>query len=94
MATDTRTATTPADTDTRAGQDAAAVEAAPIKLEVTVRPIEPRGKLIGFASVNFGGAITVHDFQIFNGERLVCRCSEREGRFKPFGIPGHGAADW
>ena len=68
MATDTRTATAPADMDTRAGQDAAAVEAAPIKLEVTVRPIEPRGKLIGFASVNFGGAITVHDFRVFNGE--------------------------
>ena len=67
MATD-KTATAPADMDTRAGQDAAAVEAAPIKLEVTVRPIEPRGKLIGFASVNFGGAITVHDFRVFNGE--------------------------
>ena len=65
MATNTKTAVqdAPADMDTRAGQDADAM-----KLEVTVRPIEPRGKLIGFASVNFGGAITVHDFRVFNGE--------------------------
>ena len=65
MATNTKTAVqdAPADMDTRAGQDAEAM-----KLEVTVRPIEPRGKLIGFASVNFGGAITVHDFRVFNGE--------------------------
>ena len=69
-ATNTKTATqtAPADMDTRAGQETAVMEAAPIKLEVTVRPIEPRGKLIGFASVNFGGAITVHDFRVFNGE--------------------------
>ena len=47
----------------------AALGAAPIKLEATVRPIEPRGKMIGFASINFGGAITLHDFRIFNGEK-------------------------
>ncbi len=67
MATNTKT-TAPADTEARAGQDMTAAETAPMKLEVTVRPIEPRGKLIGFASVNFGGAITVHDFRVFNGE--------------------------
>lgn len=63
MATNTATAT--------ATQAPAEVEqqAEPIKLDVTVRPIEPRGKMIGFASVNFGGAITVHDFRIFNGEK-------------------------
>ena len=42
--------------------------ALPIKLEVTVRPIEPRGKLIGFASVNFGGVI-VDDFRVSDGEK-------------------------
>ena len=70
MATNIKTAVqdAPADMDTRVGQETAVMEAAPIKLEVTVRPIEPRGKLIGFASVNFGGAITVHDFRVFNGE--------------------------
>lgn len=40
----------------------------PFNLEVTVRPIEPRGKLIGFASVNFGGVI-VDDFRVFDGEK-------------------------
>lgn len=46
---------------------AAAIEAAPMKMEVSVRPIEPRGKLIGFASVNFGG-VAVDDFKVFDGE--------------------------
>ena len=41
---------------------------APMQIDVTVRPIEPKGKLIGFASINFGGVITVHDFRVFNGE--------------------------
>lgn len=67
MATNTKT-NAPTDTETRAGQDMAAAEAAPVKLEVTVRPIEPRGKLIGFASVNFGGVV-VDDFKVFDGEK-------------------------
>lgn len=46
---------------------AAAIEAAPMKMEVSVRPIEPKGKLIGFASVNFGGVV-VDDFKVFDGE--------------------------
>lgn len=48
---------------------AAAVEAAPMKVEVAVRPIEPRGKLIGFASARFGGSLVVEDFKIFDGEK-------------------------
>lgn len=67
MATNTQT-NAPADTETRAGQDMAAAETAPMKLEVTVRPIEPRGKLIGFASVNFGGVV-MDDFKVFDGEK-------------------------
>jgi len=47
----------------------AAVGAAPMKLDVSVRPIEPRGKLIGIASVNFGGGLVVDDFKVFNGEK-------------------------
>lgn len=55
--------------DKTATTTAAAKEtAAPMQIDVTVRPIEPKGKLIGFASVNFGGVITVHDFRVFNGE--------------------------
>ncbi|MCL2678542.1 MAG: SpoVG family protein [Clostridiales bacterium] len=46
----------------------AAEKTAPPDIAVTVRPIEPRGKLIGYASVTFGGAVTVHDFKVFNGE--------------------------
>jgi DNA-binding cell septation regulator SpoVG len=42
---------------------AAAVEAAPPKLEVTARPIEPKGNLYGFASVKIGG-VTIDDFKI------------------------------
>jgi DNA-binding cell septation regulator SpoVG len=40
-------------------------------ISVDVRPIEPRGKLIGFATVTIGAAggnITIPDFRIFNGE--------------------------
>jgi len=40
----------------------------PISLDVIVRPIEPKGKLIGFATVTFAGAVTIPDFKIFNGE--------------------------
>ena len=40
-------------------------------IAVDVRPIEPRGKLIGFASVTIGalgGNVTIPDFRIFNGD--------------------------
>ena len=43
--------------------------AEPIALDVVVRPIEPKGKLIGFATITFAGAVTVPDFKIFNGEK-------------------------
>ena len=33
------------------------LEAAEVPIEVSVRPIEPQGKLIGFASVNIGGIV-------------------------------------
>ena len=33
------------------------LEAAPMPIDVTVRPIEPQGKVLGFASVNFGGVV-------------------------------------
>lgn len=46
------------------------IEAAPIPIEVSVRPIEPQGKLLGFASVNFGG-IVVDDFKVVDGKNGV-----------------------
>ena len=46
------------------------LEAAPLPVEVSVRPIEPKGKLIGFASVNFGGVV-VDDFKVVNGKNGV-----------------------
>lgn len=44
--------------------------AATIPIEVTVRPIEPQNKLIGFASVNFGGVV-VDDFKVVNGQNGI-----------------------
>ena len=35
------------------------IEAAPLPIEVTVRPIEPMGSLRGYASVNIGGIVVV-----------------------------------
>ena len=48
--------------------DAMLKEAIPI--EVSVRPIEPQGKLIGFASVNIGGMV-VDDFKVVNGSNGI-----------------------
>jgi DNA-binding cell septation regulator SpoVG len=48
---------------------AAAVEAAPLKLDAAARPIEPKGKLIGFASVKFGGGFVVDDFKILQSDK-------------------------
>ncbi len=41
--------------------------AAATEPQVTVRPIEPQGKVIGFASVTVAG-ITVDDFKVVNGK--------------------------
>ena len=38
--------------------------------QVTVRPIEPQGKLIGFASVNIGGVV-MDDFKVVDGKNGV-----------------------
>ena len=43
------------------------LEAAPLPIEVMVRPIEPMGKLLGYASVNIGG-IVVDDFKVVDGK--------------------------
>ena len=46
------------------------LEAAEVPIEVTVRPIEPQGKLIGFASVNIGGVV-MDDFKVVDGKNGV-----------------------
>lgn len=46
------------------------IEAAPLPIEVSVRPIEPQGKLLGFASVNIGGVV-VDDFKVVDGKNGV-----------------------
>jgi DNA-binding cell septation regulator SpoVG len=48
---------------------AAVIEATPpITMDVTVRPIAPKGNLLGFASVTFNNAVTVTDFKVLRGE--------------------------
>ena len=44
--------------------------AAPLPIEVSVRPIEPQGKLLGFASVNIGGVV-IDDFKVVDGKNGV-----------------------
>ena len=46
------------------------LEAAEVPIEVTVRPIEPQGKLIGFASVNYGGVV-IDDFKVVDGKNGI-----------------------
>lgn len=44
-----------------------AIEAAPLPIEVAVRPIEPQGSLKGFATVNIGGVV-IDDFKVVDGK--------------------------
>lgn len=46
------------------------LEAVEVPIEVSVRPIEPQGKLIGFASVNIGGVV-IDDFKVVNGKNGI-----------------------
>ena len=48
---------------------AEAIKAVPPKLDVTVRPIEPKGNLVGFASIKFYDGFVVDDFKILQGEK-------------------------
>ncbi len=75
-ATKTATAQTKAPTapapDERQAETAAPAAEQPALMEVTVRPIEPKGKLIGFATLTLnleGGKLTIPDFKVFNGEK-------------------------
>lgn len=57
----------------------AILQEAAVPIEVTVRPIEPQGKLIGFASVNYGGVV-IDDFKVVDG---TGRKGGREGKCRP-----------
>jgi DNA-binding cell septation regulator SpoVG len=43
--------------------------ALPLKLDVTARPIEPKGNLMGFASVKFNDCFVVEDFKILQSDK-------------------------
>ena len=48
----------------------AILQEAAVPIEVTVRPIEPQGKLIGFASVNYG-SVVIDDFKVVDGKNGI-----------------------
>ena len=50
----------------------AVLQEAVVPITVSVRPIEPQGKLIGFASVNFGGVV-IDDFKVVDGKKMCIR---------------------
>ena len=41
----------------------------PLKLDVSARPIEPKGSLVGFASIKFNDAFVVEDFKIIQSDK-------------------------
>ena len=43
--------------------------AMPLKLDISVRPIEPKGNLLGFASVKFNDVFVVEDFKILQSDK-------------------------
>lgn len=46
-----------------------AVPALPMKLDVSVRPIEPKGNLVGFASLKINNSFVIDDFKILQGDK-------------------------
>ena len=64
MADNTKTTATetvaPAETEQKAAQ--------PLDMSVSVRLIEPKGKLLGFANVTLNNAVTIVDFKVLRGE--------------------------
>ena len=41
----------------------------PMKLDVSVRPIEPKGNLVGFASLKINDSFVIDDFKILQGDK-------------------------
>ena len=63
----------------------AVLQEAVVPITVSVRPIEPQGKLIGFASVNFGGVV-IDDFKV----RIPDRATQE--RINAAGVKAYHAA--
>jgi len=57
------------DEKTSLPQEVEQAAALPFKLDVTARPIEPMGNLVGFASIKFNDAFVVEDFKILNSDK-------------------------
>ena len=67
----------------------AILQEAAVPIEVTVRPIEPQGKLIGFASVNYGGVV-IDDFKVVDETfDKVQALLQRDTRTSPKGREVH-----
>lgn len=43
----------------------------PMKLDVTARPIEPKGNLVGFASLRINDSFVIDDFKILQSEKGI-----------------------
>ena len=43
--------------------------AIPLKLDVTARPIEPKGNLVGFASLKINDSFVIEDFKILQSDK-------------------------
>lgn len=41
----------------------------PMRLDVSVRPIEPKGNLVGFASLKINDSFVIDDFKILQGDK-------------------------
>ena len=48
-----------------------AAPALPMKLDVSVRPIEPKGNLVGFASLKINDSFVIDDFKILQGDKGI-----------------------
>lgn len=45
--------------------------ALPMKLDVTVRPIEPKGNLVGFASLKINDSFVIDDFKVLQNDKGI-----------------------
>lgn len=41
----------------------------PMKLDVSVRPIEPKGNLVGFASLKINDSFVIDDFKVLQSDK-------------------------
>jgi len=58
-------------TITRQAPEQEAAPVLPIKLDVTARPIEPKGNLVGFASLKINDSFVIDDFKILQSDKGI-----------------------